>query len=185
MCTKWSLRVWYSRWGVCPMRSDDHVVMTLIRIHFRLPSTYEDPWPGSASRRRRGWEKWMPWYGFPISDIFELLVSNDMCLYSVRLWTQSPFPFPWTWVRIALEPCKAERIHKIGNSLGFYISPHVVDYFQVLQVPRRVRIKLFDYPYFLDSDGWHSFRCLVFWDHYSDLVLRNSETSYVYYILDM
>ena len=57
--------------------------------------------------------------------------------------TQSLVPLCYDLSMVRLEPCKAERTHMIGNSLGLLSHPIFLE-FQVFQVPRRVRIKQFD-----------------------------------------
>ena len=107
VCTKWSLRVWDSRWGTVPWGVTIHVRSTLNPNPFRRSSDYKDPWLGSASRRRRGREKGIPWFGFRLV-IGLSCWSQTTCVHIVwEIVNSKSYPFPWTWVRIWLEPCRA------------------------------------------------------------------------------
>ena len=87
----------------------------------------------------------LDWFVFRLVILCESCWTLNVVPYNVSVWTQSLVPFCYDLSKVRLESCKAERTHKIGNSLGLLSHPTFLE-FQVFQVPQRVRIKQFD-PY--------------------------------------
>lgn len=111
----------------------------------------------------------MPWYWFPISNLVLSCWTLSMIPYNDSVRTQGLVPL---WLETyRLEPCKAERIHRIGNSLRYFISPHYI-LISGTTGSAKGKEKAVWFPYSLCLFWiWRSFRCGVLLRSLFDLVL--------------